>query len=145
MESAVLLSSPGDLWPEVSWCCKTAPGSASGFKGVSQFGKKWRARGWVAGKGMRTVWVASTPEEAAWMLARWHHHPCELPRPQSKPFYGTNGLERKSDGEERAPLSPRRLNASAAHRDEQRPNEPAKRLKHTDSRSKARHSVPVDY
>ena len=82
MEAALLIPQPSWWGSDESWWCKTAPGSASGFKGVSQFGKKWRARGWVAGKGMRTVWVASTPEEAAWMLARWHHHPCELPSPK---------------------------------------------------------------
>ena len=62
-----------DLWPGESWWCATAPGTASGFKGVQQYGKQWRARVWIKGKGTPKI-----DQEAAWLLARWIHYPYEL-------------------------------------------------------------------
>ena len=145
MATGVLVTRPCDLLPDESWWCETAPGTASGFKGVSPFGKKWRARAWVAGKGMRTVWVAASAAEAAWMLARWKHYPCELPSPQSKPFKAASGTSRESDGEARAPLSPRRLSGGNQRVDEWHASEPAKRQKRANSESESRSSVPVDW
>ena len=121
------MTRPCDLLPDESWWCETAPGTASGFKGVSPYGKKWRARAWVTGKGMRTVWVAASAAEAAWMLARWHQYPCELPSPPSKLAKASNGMSRVSDSEERAPLSPRRLSGGNQRVDEWHASESAKR------------------
>ena len=112
MEARVLVPSQSDLWPGESWWCETAPGTASGFKGVQRFDKQWRARVWIKGKGTRTVCTASTAKEAAWLLARWRHYPCELSSPEKRPGKGSNGTGRSSDAGARAPLSPRRLDAS---------------------------------
>ena len=59
-----------------------AAGTASGFKGVHKAGKKWEARLWVAGRGTRVVFRSSSPEECAWILARLHLYPCEIPTPK---------------------------------------------------------------
>ena len=145
MMARVLVPSQSDLWPGESWWCTTAPGTASGFKGVQLFGKQWRARVWIKGKGTRTICTASTAKEAAWLLARWHHYPCELPSPEKQPDKASNGMGRSSDGEERAPLSPRRLNASSQRVVVPRPCESGKRQKCAVSEPEARPSVPVDW
>ena len=79
------------------------------------------------------------------MLARWKHYPCELPSPQSKPFKAASGTSRESDGEARAPLSPRRLSGGNQRVDEWHASEPAKRQKRANSESESRSSVPVDW
>ena len=141
----VLVPSQCKLWPGESWWCTTAPGTASGFKGVQRFGKQWRARVWIKGKGTRTICTASTAKEAAWLLARWHHYPCELPSPEKQPDKASNGMGRSSDGEERAPLSPRRLSGGNQRVDEWHASESAKRQKRADSEPEVRSSVPVDW
>ena len=74
--SRVLFHPPLPDWPHEPLACKLAPGTPSGFKGVSKVREGcYRARAWVAGKGVRTVWTAKTAEEAAWVLARWHIYP----------------------------------------------------------------------
>ena len=112
---------------------------------MQRFGKQWRARVWIKGKGTRTVCTASTAKEAAWLLARWHHYPCELPSPEKQPDKASNEMGRSSDGEERAPLSPRRLDASSQRVVVSRHCESGKRQKCAVSESEARPSVPVDW
>jgi len=94
---------------------------------------------------MRTMCVAATSEEAAWLLARRHHYPFELPSPQRKPDKASNGMGRSSDGEERTPLSPRRLNASSQRVVMPRASESIKRQNCAVSEPEARPSVPVDW
>ena len=57
---------------------KLAPGSKTGFKGVSKVGKKtFQARKWIDGK-VRHVWTSSDPRECAFILARLERYPCLL-------------------------------------------------------------------
>ena len=138
----VLVPSQSKLWPGESWWCETAPETASGFKGVQRFGKQWRARVWIKGKGTRTVCTAST----AWLLARWRHYPCELPSPEKQPGKGGTRTGRSSDAGAHAPLTPRRLDAGNQRRVvAPRASESGKRQKSVDSEPEAPPSVPVDW
>ena len=54
---------------------KLAPGSKTGFKGVSKVGKKtYQARKWIDGK-VRHVWTSSDPRECAFHLAYDEYNP----------------------------------------------------------------------
>ena len=57
---------------------RLAPGTKTGFKGVSKVGKKtYQARKWIDGK-VRHVWTSSDPRECAFILARLERYPCLL-------------------------------------------------------------------
>ena len=86
----------------------------------------FRARAWVAGKGVRTVWTAKTPEEAAWMLARWHICPTLLPSPPKRPAKGSDEAGRRVSGEK---LAPRVLDAGVLSAPERPESQPGKRQK----------------
>ena len=90
--------------------CKLAPGTTSGFKGVSKLREGcFRARAWVAGKGMRTVSTDRTAEGAAWDLAAWYKSPYTLPSPPKRQF-------KASDDRRGGPQSRRREARSACAR-----------------------------
>ena len=57
---------------------KLAPGTKTGYKGVSKGVKKtYQARATIDGK-LRHVWTCSDPQECAFMLARFEQYPCLL-------------------------------------------------------------------
>ena len=102
--SRVLFQPPLPGWPHEPLACKLAPGTPSGFKGVSKVREGcYRARAWVAGRGVRTVWTAKTAEEAAWVLARWHTCPTLLPSPPKRPAKASDEAGRRVGGEKLAP------------------------------------------
>ena len=108
---------------------KLAPGSATGFVGVHKAGKMYEARKWVKGKGTRVVFKSDDPRMCAWVLARLDIYPCELPSPKKKLLAGTNATARKRASDARAPLSPRRFNASCKRVQETCASEPSKQQK----------------
>ena len=66
------------ICPGESFELVLAPGTKSGFKGVSPVDKKtWQARMTVDGK-TRHVWTSSDPRECAFILARFKRYPCLL-------------------------------------------------------------------
>ena len=79
-----------------------APGSATGFKAVHKVRDGcFQARVKVPGKGLRIVWKASTPEESAWMLARWRQYPCSLRSPAKGRAARGEGSKREREAEAR--------------------------------------------
>ena len=63
---------------------KLAPGTKTGYKGVSKVGKKtYQARATVDGK-LRHVWTSSDPKECAFILARFERYPCLLQSQQKE-------------------------------------------------------------
>ena len=125
--SRVLFQPPLPGWPHEPLACKLAPGTPSGFKGVSKVREGcYRARAWVAGKGVRIVWTAKTAEEAAWMLARWHMYPTLLPSPPKRPAKGSDKVGSTGGGER---LAPRVLDAGVLSVPERPESQPGKRQK----------------
>ena len=62
-----------------------AYGSQKGFKNVHEVRPGcFQARIHIKNKGRCTVWTSETPEESAWMLARWRLDPCGLSSPGRK-------------------------------------------------------------
>ena len=125
--SRVLFHPPLPDWPHEPLACKLAPGTPSGFKGVSKVREGcYRARAWVAGKGVRTVWTAKTAEEAAWVLARWHIYPTLLTSPPKRPAKASDEAGRRVGGEK---LAPRVLDAGMLSAAERLGSQPGKRQK----------------
>jgi|TARA_B110000046_G_scaffold138305_1_gene144686 hypothetical protein len=125
--SRVLFHPPLPDWPHEPLACKLAPGTPSGFKGVSKVREGcYRARAWVAGKGVRTVWTAKTAEEAAWVLARWHICPTLLTSPPKRPAKASDEAGRRVGGEK---LAPRVLDAGMLSAAERLGSQPGKRQK----------------
>ena len=75
---------------------KLAPGTATGYKGVKKNGKRFDARLWVPGKGIRVVWNGATAKECAAILAMLELEPCAIPTPKK-------GRAKPGEGKVRAP------------------------------------------
>ena len=75
-----LFTSPADhLFPGETYELVLAPGTASGYKGVSMLTDElWQARMTINGK-VRHVCTGSDPRECAWVLARLQRFLCLLP------------------------------------------------------------------
>ena len=57
---------------------KLAPGTKTGYKGVSKgYKNTYQARATIDGK-LRHVWTCSDPQECAFILARFEQYPCLL-------------------------------------------------------------------
>ena len=80
-----LFTAPADhLFPGETYELVLAPGTASGYKGVSKLNDElWQARVTVDGK-VRHLCTGSDPRECAWVLARWKRFPCLLPSQQKQ-------------------------------------------------------------